>query len=130
MSNALGTITPVREIVRRAKDAGAKVLIDGSQAVVHIPVDVQALDCDFYVFTGHKLYGPSGIGVLYGREELLDAMPPYMGGGDMISRSEEHTSELQSLMRISYAVFFLKKKKYEHTAIVSITNIVSRFLYL
>src|SRR3546814_17710694 len=75
MSNALGTITPVREIVRRAKDAGAKVLIDGSQAVVHIRVDVQALDCDFYVFTGHKLYGPSGIGVLYGREELLDDMP-------------------------------------------------------
>src|SRR3546814_18930628 len=85
MSNDLGTITPVRWIVRRAKDAGAKVLIDGSQAVVHIRVDVQALDCDFYVFTGHKLYGPSGIGVLYGREALLAAMPPYQGGGDRIS---------------------------------------------
>ncbi len=66
-------------------EAGAKVLLDGCQAVSHIPVDMQALGCDFYVFSGHKLYGPSGIGVLYGREELLDAMPPFMGGGDMIS---------------------------------------------
>lgn len=84
MSNVLGTITPVREIVRLGHDAGAKVLLDGAQAVSHIPVDVQALDCDFYVFSGHKLYGPSGIGVLYGKEALLDAMPPYMGGGEMI----------------------------------------------
>jgi len=85
MSNVMGTILPVEDIVRRAHTVGAKVLLDGCQSVTHIPVDVQALGCDFYVFSGHKLYGPSGIGVLYGREELLDAMPPFMGGGDMIS---------------------------------------------
>ncbi|MBE9558007.1 MAG: cysteine desulfurase [Proteobacteria bacterium] len=84
MSNVLGTIVPVADVVRMSHDAGAKVLLDGAQAVTHIPVDVQALDCDFYVFSGHKLYGPSGIGVLYGKEELLEAMPPYMGGGEMI----------------------------------------------
>ncbi len=83
-SNVLGTITPAKEIVRLAHDAGAKVLLDGAQAAVHMPVDVQDLDCDFYAITGHKLYGPSGIGVLYGKEALLDAMPPFMGGGDMI----------------------------------------------
>ncbi len=85
MSNVMGTILPVEDIIRRAHAVGAKVLIDGCQSVTHIPVDVQALGCDFFVFSGHKLYGPSGIGVLYGREELLDAMPPFMGGGDMIS---------------------------------------------
>jgi len=85
MSNVLGTILPVEDIIRRAHAVGAKVLIDGCQSVTHIPIDVQALGCDFFVFSGHKLYGPSGIGLLYGREELLDAMPPFMGGGDMIS---------------------------------------------
>ncbi len=85
-SNALGAITPVREIVRLAHANGAKVLIDGCQAVPHMQVDVQELDCDFYVFSGHKLYGPSGIGVLYGRAALLEAMPPYQGGGEMIAR--------------------------------------------
>lgn len=85
MSNVLGTILPVAAIVRMAHAAGAKVLLDGCQAVTHFAVDVQALDADFYVFSGHKLYGPSGIGVLYGKEALLDAMPPYQGGGDMIS---------------------------------------------
>ena len=84
-SNALGTVTPAAEIVRLAHEVGAKVLLDGSQAVVHCPVDVRALDCDFYVFTGHKLYGPSGVGVLYGKEALLEAMPPYLGGGEMIA---------------------------------------------
>ena len=84
MSNALGTINPVQEIIVRAKSAGATVLIDGSQAVCHLPVDVRALGSDFYVFTGHKLYGPTGIGVLYGRESVLEAMPPFLGGGDMI----------------------------------------------
>jgi cysteine desulfurase/selenocysteine lyase len=84
MSNALGTINPVQEIIIRAKSAGATVLIDGSQAVCHLPVDVRALGADFYVFTGHKLYGPTGIGVLYGRESVLEAMPPFLGGGDMI----------------------------------------------
>ena len=85
VSNALGTITPAREIARLAHDRGVPVLFDGSQAVVHCRVDVQALDADFYVFTGHKLYGPTGIGVLYGKAELLDKMPPYQGGGEMIS---------------------------------------------
>ena len=85
MSNVLGTILPVAEIIGLSHAAGAKVLLDGCQSVTHLPVDVQALGCDFYVFSGHKLYGPSGIGVLYAREELLDAMPPYMGGGDMIA---------------------------------------------
>jgi len=84
LSNALGTINPVAEIVRLAHDAGATVLIDGSQAAYHLPLDLAALGADFYVFTGHKLYGPTGIGVLYGREAILDAMPPFMGGGDMI----------------------------------------------
>jgi cysteine desulfurase/selenocysteine lyase len=84
MSNALGTVVPVTEVARLAHQAGARVLIDGCQAVPHMPVDVRAIDADFYVFSGHKLYGPSGIGVLYGKAELLEAMPPYQGGGDMI----------------------------------------------
>jgi cysteine desulfurase / selenocysteine lyase len=84
MSNALGTVNPVAAIVAMAHREGAPVLIDGSQAAYHMAVDVRALDCEFYVATGHKLYGPTGIGVLYGKAALLEAMPPYMGGGDMI----------------------------------------------
>ena len=84
MSNALGTIVPVKEVIAKAHAAGAKVLVDGSQSAVHMPIDVQDLDVDFFAMTGHKLYGPSGIGVLYAKAELLDAMPPYMGGGEMI----------------------------------------------
>jgi cysteine desulfurase/selenocysteine lyase len=84
MSNALGTVLPIRQIVRLAHARGIPVLVDGSQAAVHMSVDVQDLDCDFYVFTGHKAYGPSGIGVLYAKRKHLDAMPPYMGGGEMI----------------------------------------------
>jgi cysteine desulfurase/selenocysteine lyase len=84
VSNALGTITPVREMVDRAHDAGALVLIDGAQAVPHVPVDVQALGCDFYVFSGHKVLGPTGSGALWARRELLDAMPPFLAGGEMI----------------------------------------------
>jgi len=85
LSNALGTINPVRQMIAMAHRRGVPVLVDGSQAVPHLPVDVQALDADFYAFTGHKLYGPTGIGVLYGKERLLEEMPPYQGGGDMIS---------------------------------------------
>lgn len=85
MSNVLGTVTPVERIVAAAHAHGAKVLLDGSQAAVHRRVDVQAIGCDFYCFTGHKLYGPTGIGVLWARLELLDRMPPFLGGGDMIS---------------------------------------------
>ena len=85
VSNALGTIVPVDEVIRLAHQEGALVLLDGCQAVPHMTVDVQALDVDFYVFSGHKLYGPTGIGVLWGREDLLNAMPPYQSGGDMIA---------------------------------------------
>ncbi|MBS9720322.1 cysteine desulfurase [Tianweitania sp. BSSL-BM11] len=84
MSNALGTVTPIKEICRIAHERGIPVLVDGSQSAVHMPVDVQDLDCDFFVFTGHKVYGPSGIGVLYGKPEMLEAMRPFQGGGEMI----------------------------------------------
>lgn len=86
MSNALGTVNPVRKIIAVAHSKGIPVLLDGAQAIPHMPVDVQELDCDFYAFSGHKLYGPSGIGVLYGKQALLEAMPPYQGGGDMIRK--------------------------------------------
>ena len=84
VSNALGTVNPVGQIIQLAHDAGAVVLVDGAQAIPHGPVDVTALECDFYTFSGHKVYGPTGIGVLYGKEFLLEAMPPWQGGGDMI----------------------------------------------
>lgn len=84
VSNVLGTVNPVREIIRRAHAVGAKVLIDGAQAIQHIPVDVQELDCDFFVFSAHKIYGPTGVGVLYGKEALLEQLPPWQGGGEMI----------------------------------------------
>src|SRR5690606_21718907 len=84
MSNALGTVTPIKEIVRLAHEHGVPVLVDGSQGAVHLEVDVRDLGCDFYVFTGHKVYGPTGIGVLYGRKDMLARMPPYQGGGEMI----------------------------------------------
>ena len=84
VSNVLGTVNPVAEIIRIAHKYGAKVLIDGAQAIAHIPVNVVELDADFYAFSGHKVYAPNGIGVLYGKREILDAMPPFMGGGEMI----------------------------------------------
>ena len=88
MSNVLGTINPVKDIIRIAHDHGVPVMIDGAQSVPHFPVDVQALDCDFLAFSGHKMYGPTGVGILYGKEEWLDRLPPYQGGGEMI----EHVS--------------------------------------
>ena len=92
ISNALGTINPVKEMTELAHTVGAKVLIDGAQAIAHIGVDVQDLDCDLYAFSGHKVFAPTGIGVLYGKRELLEAMPPYQGGGDMIKEVRfEHT---------------------------------------
>ena len=91
MSNVLGTVVPVKEICRIAHERGIPVLVDGSQSAVHMPVDVQDLDCDFFVLTGHKVYGPSGIGVLYGKAEMLDAMRPFQGGGEMI---EDVTEDL------------------------------------
>jgi len=93
VSNALGTVNPVKEITAKAHAQGTPVLVDGCQAAPRVPVDVQDLDCDFYAFSGHKLYGPSGIGVLYGKHHLLEAMPPYQGGGEMIRRvTFEHTT--------------------------------------
>ncbi|WP_019027819.1 SufS family cysteine desulfurase [Colwellia piezophila] len=84
ISNVLGRINPIKQIIAKAKSVGAISLIDGAQAVAHLPIDVQALDCDFYVFSAHKMYGPTGIGVLYGKKSLLESMPPYQGGGEMI----------------------------------------------
>jgi len=84
VANALGTINPIRELADRAHAAGAVIVVDGAQAVPHMRVDVKALDCDFYAYSGHKMYGPTGIGILYGKRELLEAMPPWKGGGDMI----------------------------------------------
>ncbi|MGR9106507.1 MAG: SufS family cysteine desulfurase [Gammaproteobacteria bacterium] len=97
MSNALGTINPVRELIDLAHRRGIPVLIDGAQAVAHMRVDVQELDCDFYAFSGHKIYGPTGIGVLYGKTALLEAMPPYQGGGDMIRRVTFEKTEYNRL---------------------------------
>ena len=85
VSNALGTIAPIKEVVKLAHERGVPVLVDGAQAVPHLKVDVQEIGCDFYAFSGHKMFGPTGVGVLYGRSDLLEAMPPYQGGGDMIS---------------------------------------------
>ncbi len=97
ISNALGTINPVKKIIDAAHAVGAVVLLDGAQAVAHTPVDVQALDCDFYAFSAHKLYGPTGVGVLYGKREWLEAMPPYQGGGDMIRMVTFEKTEYNSL---------------------------------
>jgi cysteine desulfurase/selenocysteine lyase len=97
MSNALGTINPVKKIIAAAKAKDIPVLLDGAQAIPHMSVDVQALDCDFYAFSGHKLYGPSGIGVLYGKQALLEAMPPYQGGGDMIRKVSFTETEYNTL---------------------------------
>ena len=102
MSNALGTINPDRaDRAAWRMRKGVPVLVDGSQAAPHMTVDVQALGCDFYVATGHKLYGPTGIGVLYGREALLDAMPPFLGGGDMIASVTFEKIDLEHRCRTS-----------------------------
>jgi len=97
MSNALGTINPVKDIIRLAHARDIPVMLDGAQSAPHLPMDVRDLDCDFFAFSGHKLYGPSGIGVLYGKESLLEAMPPYQGGGDMIRRVTFEETEFNEL---------------------------------
>src|SRR5512136_865371 len=97
VSNALGTVNPVKEIVSRAHERGVPVLLDGAQAVSHMKVDVRDLGCDFYVLSGHKMFGPTGIGALYGRASLLDEMPPYQGGGDMIRSVSFEGSTYNSL---------------------------------
>mgnify|MGYP003384214277 CR=1 FL=1 len=97
VSNALGTVNPVKTVIEKSHDVGAKVLIDGAQAVAHFPVDVQALDADFYVFSGHKVFGPTGIGCLYGKKALMDAMPPVQGGGEMIEKVSFNGTTYQGL---------------------------------
>ena len=97
MSNALGTINPVKQIIAAAHARNIPVLLDGAQAIPHMTVDMQDLDCDFYVFSGHKLYGPTGVGVLYGKQALLEAMPPYQGGGDMIRKVTFEETEYNTL---------------------------------
>ncbi len=123
VSNALGTINPVKEIINLAKKFGAKTLIDGAQASAHLDIDVQALDCDFYVFSMHKLYGPTGSGVLFGKREVLEAMPPYRGGGEMIKevtfekttyndipyKFEAGTPNIADIVAIKAALTFVEK---------------------
>lgn len=130
VSNALGTIHPIQKIIQIAHQAGAKVLIDGAQAAPHLPIDVQALDCDFYVFSGHKIYGPTGIGILYGKEQLLEAMPPYQGGGDMIEKVtfgkttynvlpmkfEAGTPMITEVIGLGAAIDYLQSKGLAHIA--------------
>ncbi len=95
VSNVLGTVNPIKEIIATAHQRGVRVLVDGAQAVAHQEVNVEDLDCDFYAFSGHKIYGPMGIGVLYGKPEVLESMPPYQGGGDMVTRVGLWDSEYQ-----------------------------------
>ena len=130
VANALGTVLPVQDICEMARSRGIRVLIDGCQAVPHTSVDVQALDCDFYVFSGHKLYGPSGIGVLYAREELLKLMPPYQGGGEMIAsvtfdktdyaappyKFEAGTPHIAGAIGLGAAVDYVRSIGFEHIA--------------
>lgn len=129
-SNALGTINPVEEITRKAHAKGAVVLIDGAQASAHLPLDMQALDCDFYVFSGHKLYGPTGSGILYGKRSLLEAMPPYQGGGEMIKevtfekttynevpyKFEAGTPNIADMVALRYAIDFVNELGKENIA--------------
>ena len=130
ISNALGTVNPIRKIIEMAKAHNAAVLVDGAQAVAHSPVDVEAMGCDFYVFSGHKLYGPTGIGVLWGKRELLEAMPPYQGGGEMIDtvsfdgttfnqlpfKFEAGTPNIAGAIGLAAAVRYLQSIGIEHAA--------------
>ncbi len=127
ISNALGTINPVKEMIEMAHDAGARVLVDGAQAAAHTEIDVSKLDCDFYAFSGHKVYGPTGIGVLYGKLDLLEAMPPWQGGGEMIEtvsierttyqsspyRFEAGTPDISGPIGLETALEYYSKRKQE-----------------
>lgn len=146
VSNALGTITPAQEIIELAHRAGAKVLLDGAQSISHIKVDVQTLDCDWLVFSGHKIYGPTGIGVLYGKPEVLEAMPPWQGGGNMIedvtfektvyqaapARFEAGTGNIADAVGLGAALEYVQKigidniARYEHELLVYATEALSR----
>ncbi len=142
VSNALGTVLPLKEIIGKAHSLDVPVLVDGAQAVPHISVDVQALDCDFYAFSGHKMFGPTGIGILFGKENLLDAMPPYQGGGDMILevrfdgttyndlpyKFEAGTPNIAGAIGLGAAVSYLQAigmdaiSNYEHELLVYLTG--------
>lgn len=142
VSNALGTVLPLTEIIGKAHSLDIPVLVDGAQAVPHLPVDVQALDCDFYTFSGHKMFGPTGIGILFGKENLLDAMPPYQGGGDMILevrfdgttyndlpyKFEAGTPNISGAIGLGAAVSYLQAigmdaiSNYEHELLVYLTE--------
>ena len=131
VSNALGTVNPVRQIIAMAHEHGIPVLVDGAQAVPHLQVDVQELDCDFYAFSGHKMYGPTGVGVLYGKKRLLEAMPPYQGGGDMISsvtfekttynrlpfKFEAGTPNIAGVIGLGAAIEYLRRIALERVAV-------------
>ncbi len=145
ISNALGTINPVKQLIKMAHNVGALVLIDGAQSAPHIPVDVQELDCDFFVFSGHKIFGPTGIGVLYGKNELLEKMPPYQGGGDMISsvtfekttynklpfKFEAGTPHISGVIGLGTAINYVSKiglekiAAYEHKLLIYATEALS-----
>lgn len=142
MSNSLGTINPIKEIASIVHSKGGKILVDGAQSSPHLLIDVQDLDIDFYVFSGHKIYGPTGIGILYGKEELLNAMPPYQGGGDMIEtvtfekttynvlpmKFEAGTPMIAEVMGLGAAIDYLQKigmdniAKHEHELLVYATE--------
>lgn len=146
VSNALGTVTPVPQMVEIAHRHGAKVLVDGAQAVSHLGVNVQAFDCDFYVFSGHKVFAPSGIGVVYGKKDVLDAMPPWEGGGNMISdvtfekttyhgpplRFEAGTGNIADAVGLGAAIDYLDRigmsniSRYEHELLVYGTEALQR----
>ncbi|MFM7428891.1 MAG: aminotransferase class V-fold PLP-dependent enzyme, partial [Flammeovirgaceae bacterium] len=130
-SNSLGTINPAKEIVRLAHEVGAVVLIDGAQAAAHLPIDVQDLDCDFYCISSHKMFGPTGTGIVYGKKELLEKMPPYMGGGEMIKdvtfakttfndlpyKFEAGTPNIADVVALKEAVTFIDELGKENIAI-------------
>jgi cysteine desulfurase/selenocysteine lyase len=130
VSNALGSVNPVREITRIAHERGVPVLVDGAQAVPHGHIDVRELDCDFYAFSSHKLFGPTGIGVLYGRAELLESMPPYQGGGEMIltvsfekstwaeipHKFEAGTPDIAAAIGLGAAIDYLGEVGFDHIA--------------
>lgn len=146
VSNSLGTINPIKTIAEMAHAKGAKILVDGAQSTPHMPIDVQELDADFYVFSGHKIYGPTGIGVLYGKEALLNAMPPYQGGGDMIDavtfakttynvlpmKFEAGTPMIAEVIGLGAAIDYLQQvgldniRQWEHQLLEQATDAIQR----
>ena len=147
VSNTLGTINPVENLIKKAHAVGAKVLIDGAQSIQHFPIDVQVLDCDFFAFGGHKVYGPTGVGVLYGKKELLESLPPYQGGGDMIAKVsfekttynelphkfEAGTPHISGGIALGKAFEFMQQLniqdviEYEHSLLVYAEEVMSTF---